>query len=119
VQDEIDEDFVIDGGPPEGFSILGILTGRAPLNDWITPGPISSRFEADDISRATPWRAYAQNACYGVEQIEDNAYAWPQNTIRYNILGPNSNSFAHWVGLSAFNPPAPPRTVGWNVNIHF
>jgi hypothetical protein len=106
-------------GPPEGFSIFGILAGRAPLNDWVTPGPQSIRFAADDIFTATPWRTYTQDACYGVGLIETEAFVWPQNTIRYNIFGPNSNSFAHWVGANAFDPPAPPRTVGWNVNINF
>ena len=39
------------------------------------------------------------------------------NTVRYNFLGPNSNTTAYALGLYAgLNPSRPPGAIGWSGN---
>src|ERR1700722_3949886 len=118
VQTESGKDFVLDGGPPTD-NRFKILSGRTFLNDWVSAGAQSTRFVADNATSATPWRSYYDDACFGAGLMWELATIWPNNVIPYNIFGPNSNSFAHWLGAATFNPAPPPRTVGWNVYIHF
>jgi hypothetical protein len=100
------------------------VLGEAPLDAWVTFGDQSSRFVADNIYTANLWRTYNDddeddNTCYAVELIYSLAIWWPQDVVPYNIFGPNSNSFAHWLGAATFNPAPPPRAVGWYVYIPF
>jgi hypothetical protein len=47
---------------------------------------------------------------------------WPNNTIKYRpVTGPNSNTFAHWLGVRAaiYDFPAPPGAYGWNYPLIF
>jgi len=52
------------------------------------------------------------------------AQAWQQsndtpNGTRYSWRGPNSNSFAEFLGeVGGFSPPRPPGAVGWGYYLH-
>jgi hypothetical protein len=54
--------------------------------------------------------------CSGIAAMLTYATTWPKGSIPYGgIFGPNSNSVAGLLGqIGGFNPPAPPRSLGWN-----
>jgi hypothetical protein len=49
-----------------------------------------------------------------VELMWEEADSWPNNTIFYDPMGPNSNAVASWINTKAAlgaNPPA--NALGW------
>ncbi len=109
------DEFVIDGGPSQSF-------GRGTLNDWITSGTVGhyadDNVRTADLSFASGTQPHAQ-ICSQVASMIKAANSYPNNTITYHgIDGPNSNSFAHWVGVhGGFDPPSPPHAINWNSTV--
>jgi RHS repeat-associated protein len=71
----------------------------------------------DNVSATVSWDSgLSPENCKGVDAMIAAAQGWPNNTIPYNAAGgPNSDTATHSLGTSGgFNPPAPPRTTGWN-----
>jgi YD repeat-containing protein len=116
IVDENGQNHVISAGPPPGFTIFRL--GKLDIFEF--NGTESKRFAADNIFTANQWRPQvtSESTCYNTDDMQFYIDTFPNNIINYKILGPNSNSVAHYLGKMAFlAPTAPPRTVGWNVSI--
>ena len=107
VQDSNGTNWVIDGGP-------SLPRGRGYLNSWVNLGD-SGHYETDNSHDATAFDSGTSDAvCDAVDKMILAAEDWQNNTTPYSSTGPNSNTFAHDIGnAGGFNPPAPPRTIGW------
>ena len=88
--------------------------GSGYLNDYLNP----DLYGGVDNVHATTWydTGLTNSACLGAELIEFTAIVWPENTITYHFLpGPNSNTFAQYIGaLGQEFPASPPGAYGWN-----
>jgi RHS repeat-associated protein len=102
VQDSLGNQNIVSGGPSNGF--LDVWT-----NSNINGG-------VDNVSAGTTWNSgLSANNCSGVAALEFAADTWPQNTISYNPLGPNSNGVANFLGTAGdFSPLTPPGAFGWD-----
>ncbi len=102
VQDSLGNQYVVSGGPSNDF--LDVWT-----NSNINGG-------VDNASVGTSWNSgLSAGNCNGVDNLLLSADTWPQNTITYNPLGPNSNTVANDLGIAGdFYPPVPPGAFGWN-----
>ena len=107
VQDSNGTNWVIDGGP-------SLPHGHGYLNSWVNLGD-SGHYETDNSDDATAFDSGTSDAvCDAVDKMILAAENWQNNTTPYSSTGPNSNTFAHDIGnAGGFNPPAPPRTIGW------
>jgi RHS repeat-associated protein len=107
VQDSLGNQSVVSGGPSNGS-----------LDVW-TNDDISG--QTDNTSATTSWNSgVSSDNCNGADDLLTAADTWPQNTIPYSPLGPNSNSVANYMGQAGgFNPSAPSGSVGWNTPILF
>jgi RHS repeat-associated protein len=98
-------------------------------DDIISAGPINGNLNvfihgpndpgaADTIySGKVSWDSgLSSESCSGVNRILAYAKSWPNDSIPYGgLFGPNSNSVAGLLGqYGGFNPPPPPRSLGWN-----
>jgi hypothetical protein len=76
---------------------------------------------ADNFASGTFYWSYPAtgknvSACKMSFNLQRYTQAWPENSLLYHILGPNSNTFASRAGYAAGIPvPAPPAGVapGW------
>jgi RHS repeat-associated protein len=107
VQDSNGTNWVIDGGP-------SLPHGHGYLNSWVNLGD-SGHYETDNSDDATAFDSGTSDVvCDAVDKMILAAENWQNNTTPYSSTGPNSNTFAHDIGnAGGFNPPAPPRTIGW------
>ncbi len=118
IQDVWGQRFVIDGGPSNGDT-----PPWGDLIDWITLGDVSRRYPADNADLAGTWfnSGCSCSICGQVSALEAAAEDWPPvpSGIPYNpLVGPNSNTFARYVGEEGlFNPSRPPGAVGWGHSI--
>jgi RHS repeat-associated protein len=117
VQDRTGLQHVIDGGPsgPNG-------TGN--LVDWDTPGTVSRQYPQDNSSAWTWWDSGTGSGflCTQVDRLINAADTWPPYRLPpySGPFGPNSNSFAHAVGVAAsFNPSKPTDAVAWDYPIPY
>ena len=116
VQERNGQEHVIDGGPsgPNG-------TGN--LVDWDTLGTVSRRYPEDNASAWTWWDSgTSASVCDHVDTLIRVADSWPPYHLPpySGPFGPNSNSFAHAVGVAAtFNPSKPPFAVAWGYPIPY
>ena len=111
--------FVIDGGPSNGD-----VPPWGDLVDWVTLGNVSSRYPADNASLAGTWfdSGFSSKVCGQVAALEVTAEDWNSSLSSRNpywaVGGPNSNSFARYVGEEGlFNPTAPPGSEAWSHTI--
>jgi hypothetical protein len=119
IQDSTGLQSIIDGGP--SGSCLPTPAYCGYLVDWITSStppvlPVTSQYPADNTSAGTWWSSGppANGVCDQVDSLLYFAQDWSLNTISYNPLGPNSNTFAEEAGAFAnWYPSAPPGAVGW------
>ena len=119
IQDIYNQTLVIDGGPSNGD-----IPPWGDLVDWVTLGNVSSRYSDDNASLAGTWfdSGLSSSVCGQVTALEVAAEDWNSSLSLRNpywaVPGPNSNSFARYVGLEGlFNPTAPPGSVGWSHTI--
>lgn len=88
--------------------------GGGYLNSFPQSGP---PFPGPDTPGATTafHTDLSSSACFPAETMTGVAVGWPNNTVTYNAeIGPNSNSFAHFLATSAgFSVSAPPGSYGW------
>ena len=107
---------VIDGGPAND-------NGTGSLVDWDTIGDVSRKYPTDNASAWTWWDSGTSGSvCDQVDTLIRVADTWPPYHLPpYNgPFGPNSNSFAHAVGVAAsFNPSKPPDAVAWGYPIPY
>jgi len=115
VQDSDGNRFVIDGGPTWNS---GLSHPFGYLNHWTVPGDVG-HYPNDNPKASTAYDSGMSAAvCDQVAKLLSAAAGWSDDTIPYDPLGPNSNTFARSVGSAAgFNPQQPPNTVGWNTTI--
>jgi RHS repeat-associated protein len=117
VQDRNSQWFVIDGGPAWPYPPFGYLV------DWITPGIVSSQYAADNAETSGTWfdSGVSCQVCSRVDQLESAAREWPPvpSGIWYRpVFGPNSNSFARYIGEQGdFHPTRPPGSQAWDTPI--
>jgi RHS repeat-associated protein len=107
---------VISGGPSIPYPPWGFLTS------WDVPGPIG-HFPADNSFRPTVWDSGQSqlsdlSVCISVEEMVLAEQATRFLHGPYVLTGPNSNSFARWIGVDMAGFPVtvpPPKTVpfGW------
>ena len=117
VQDRHNQWWVLDGGPALPAPIFGFLV------DWITSGYIG-HYPEDNAETSGTWfdSGCSAQVCNAVDRMINADENWPPTPfgipIWYNPLGPNSNSFARYIGQQGgFNPSEPPGAVGWGVRI--
>lgn len=116
VQDVQGQRFVIDGGPSNGD-----VPPWGNLVDWMTQGDVSRRYADDNAALAGTWfdSGLSSAVCGQVSALEVTAEDWNSSLSQRNqywaVPGPNSNSFARYIGEQGlFNPTAPPGSVGWS-----
>lgn len=107
IQDQTGFQWILSSGPsnPNG---TGFLNSSASQN--VFSGG------ADNVFAATWYDSgLSSDNCSGAEGMLDFTLSWPNNTYVYSpIFGPNSNSFAHYLGeIGGFDPPEPPGAWGW------
>jgi len=119
IQDSDGVQWIIDGSPS------GTCPGDCGnLIDWVTEGTVSSHFNAepslDSSGKTTAWSIGPASGqlCEQVDTLyQISSYYWPPGgDIPYSITGPNSNSFAWYVGvpMAEFDITTPPPNVpGW------
>jgi len=117
VQDMWGQRFVVEGGPSKGD-----IPPCGNLRDWVTLGNVSSRYPADNTLAGTWFNSgVSSRVCDQVTALLYAAKSWPPKpgAIPYNPFGgPNSNSFARYIGEQGlFNPTAPPGSVRWGHSI--
>ena len=107
---------ILDGNrdAPKGFR--GLFTGYLDVYD--TPGLVSTRTPADNSLVPTIWLQASSSTCSGVDTMVAVADFYQSFQtyvkIKYNPLGPNSNTVARYLGNSGgFFPPPPPGSIGW------
>jgi RHS repeat-associated protein len=114
--DSSGQNWVISGGP----------TRNGPrrwgyLNYWRNTGYYSKHWPLlDNVYTANPWvpDEGSVEVCYNVGVMQHLVDIYNNNVIRYNLTGPNSNSFAHWLGEnSMLDGPEPPNAIGWDVPV--
>jgi len=69
-----------------------------------------------DNSNAGTWfdSGSSDAVCAAVNNMISAAADWPDGTIPYGRTGPNSNTFANFIGKAGgFNVPQPPGGIGW------
>ncbi len=91
------------------------------LNVWpiqVTNSTMNSG--PNKASDVTHWSTGSSpDNCDAVDKLLAAANAFPNNSIPYSPLGPNSNSAARTLGsVAGFSPAAPPGAWGWSVPIH-
>ena len=110
VQDRSGQRHIISGGPSKP-------TGIQFLNGWVVDGDKNG----DDNSTAATSFNSGSSAfnCLSVDLMLAAAKGFPSEKIGYNPQdGPNSNSFARFIGrVGGFNPKRPPRALGWGAYI--
>jgi hypothetical protein len=116
--------YIVDGGPSEMCGV-GALYGCGYLNSGVTSGiaPFASTFEPLDTTLVGNWWSTGDTpssaACPGASTILAYGQYWLQNSTTYQILGPNSNTFAGQAGINAgfdvapWDMTSPPTAVGW------
>lgn len=107
-------------GPFSGYTISGEPEPNwynGTLNAMISQG---SSNQYDAVAESSLWDSWgpSSNYCGQVNCLLSAAGSWPNGMITYLLLGPNSNTFAHYLGdqgnfHSSKGPP--PRTPGWNM----
>jgi hypothetical protein len=111
IKDSAGAEHVIDAGPT-------LSLGRGFLNDWIQ-GPPTGHYPADNISAPTSSGGdFEGKICDQVDNMLGAALKYQiqvNDTIKYHgVDGPNSNSFARWLGVEgSFYPPSPPDAQAW------
>jgi RHS repeat-associated protein len=111
VQGSDSKPMIISGGPDVK---TGMFLNSYPRYDI---GPSAG---PDKVTNKTKWRAGpSTTTCGGVDAMITAAKSWPNDTIRYGTLGgPNSNTFAGWLGAQGgFKPNPPPRSMAWGTQI--
>jgi RHS repeat-associated protein len=89
------------------------------LNAWVMAGD-HGHYREDNNSAATWFKAGpSTEVCDQVDWMIDAGNDWPNNTIPYWFSGrdngPNSNTFARYIGLvGGFYPSPPPNAPAWN-----
>ena len=111
VQDTIGNQQIVSGGPAG-------QNGNRFLDVWTNPDVNSA---VDNVSATTSWNSgLSSGNCNGTEDLLTAADTWPQDTIPYLSLGPNSNSVANYLGQAGgFSPSPPSGSFGWNIPILF
>jgi RHS repeat-associated protein len=88
-----------------------------PPNTWF--GAFLNKSEnADLISDPLWWPSSGSNDCDAIDQMKEAFNQFPQNSILYSPFGPNSNSFARYLGSKGGFYPLPPfASTGWSTPI--
>ena len=111
LQDSLGNQQIVSGGPtgPNGDGFLNV---------WPNPDINNA---VDNVSATTSWNSgLSSGNCNGTEDLLTAADTWPQDTIPYSPLGPNSNSVANYLGQAGGFSPSPPwGSYGWNTSVLF
>jgi RHS repeat-associated protein len=118
VQDRQGNQYIVSAGPTK----TGAGGDYGALNVWGQNKPVNDSTKnsgANKASDLTHWQTGpSPDDCDKVDKLLAAARAFPNNSIRYNPLGPNSNSAAALLGsVAGFSATAPPGGFGWTVPI--
>ena len=107
VQDRNGNHYIINAGPehPDGS---GHLVGG------VYPGDAE---DEDNARQPVAWSSgLSSSNCDSVDRMLEAARSFPQDKFMYRGWGgPNSNSFARYIGRAGgFQPTPPPLAIGWN-----
>ena len=117
VQDRNSKWYVIDGGPALPAPVFGFLV------NWKTEGYVSRKYPEDNAETSGTWfdSGVSCQVCSRVNDLLDAADDWPPTVggIWYHpVMGPNSNSFAHYIGDKAgFATTRPPGSQAWDTRV--
>jgi len=112
VQDSTGANYIISGGPQ---AVKG--SPDQYLDVWAVPGQSNGQ---DNASQHTQWSSgLSSTICDLVAKMLAAALGFPKDKIYYDpVLGPNSNSAAHYLAEAAgFNPAVPSNFYGWDTEI--
>jgi len=112
VQDSTGANYIISGGPQ---AVKGSTDQY--LDVWAVPGQSNGQ---DNASQHTQWSSgLSSTICDLVAKMLAAALGFPKDKIYYDpVLGPNSNSAAHYLAEAAgFNPAVPSNFYGWDTEI--
>src|SRR5487761_1038086 len=84
---------------------------------WVAYLNLVYDYPPDAPSNGTTWydTGLSSDNCSAADGLVQAAAIWPNDTVGYNPLGPNSNSLAHWLAEQAGlgYVTSPPRAIGW------
>lgn len=112
--------YTISAGPDKGE--WETLKRNSYLNRWVTEGDANEHYAKDNSGDATAYNSGTSFvACPQVKALKDAADSYKNDTIGYRApLGPNSNTFAHYLATKGeFPAGAPPKTTGcgWDASL--
>ena len=118
VQNNQGNQYIVSAGPTRS----GAGGDYGALNIWGQDKPVNDSTKnsgANKASDLTHWSSGSSPAnCDAVDKLLAAALAFPNNSIPYNPLGPNSNSAAALLGrVAGFGATAPPGAFGWTAPI--
>jgi RHS repeat-associated protein len=115
LQDDLGTHYIISGGPSNG----SLSRPLGFLDTWESIGDNRAHYPDDNSGQTTSFDSgISSGACQGVESMLMTDEAYANNSIIYVFSGPNSNSFAHFLGANGgFYPSAPPRSLGWSTPV--
>jgi RHS repeat-associated protein len=125
VQDSTGTQWVMDAGPVGNVTATTGVDATPDfgyLNDWVTEGSVG-HYAADNSGATTSFSTGPPSSatCTSVNNMLRAAWNWNRNinnTIPYDPTGPNSNSYARYIGQAGgYNPAEPPYATGWGTNI--
>jgi RHS repeat-associated protein len=92
-------------------------SGEPSGNSWFSSF-LNASEDVDPQSDPLWWSSSGSNDCDAIDQMEGAFDQWPQNSIVYAPFGPNSNSFARYLGSTGGFYPLPPfASIGWSAPI--
>jgi RHS repeat-associated protein len=101
-----------------------IVSGGPTSNGggYLNVGVQSNLYKGPDTPNAATWWSTGSSAlsCAGADNLLAAARSFPNNSIQYNaVLGPNSNSAAHYLGTQGPGVPWGPPAIsyGWYTGI--
>jgi RHS repeat-associated protein len=138
----VDDDFARKAGMTHSFWYVQDRSGnKSIVSGFPTGGCKTTRFGScklnptisalkdagvDKPTAGTWWDSgYSERVCSGVDSLMAAAKAFPRDKMPYWMIGPNSNTFAHYLGNMAgwgLYPRiilGPPGTIGWGSPLPF
>ncbi len=112
VQTSSGTQFILSGGQEGGY-----------LRAWATKQKDGKFESVDQPSNLTAYKTDSNSTaglCDKVEKMVSAAEKFPTDKVRYSpVLGPNSNSMAHYLALSGDLYPTtlPPGAIGWDIGV--
>jgi hypothetical protein len=107
----------VSGGPDKNGP-LGSVLGLRYLTKFEATFPEPTHFVADYPGQPDSFDISGEGVCIEIDTLQYVYDSFPNHTVRYNIFGPNSNSFTYTLGLlSGFEATPPARAVGWGLDV--